>query len=223
MVKVAADASPFVPASADLSVLAEAARGCQGCELYADATQTVFGRGAAAATVMLVGEQPGDSEDREGKPFIGPAGRMLDKALAEAGIDRNLVYVTNSVKHFRFTQPDEGARRLHAKPSNRHVAACRPWLSAELAAVAPQLVVALGATAAMALLGPQFRVTKQHGELISWPPAAGPYAGSTLEVESVLATIHPSAILRARTPADRDAAYASMVADLAAVAVVLNR
>lgn len=141
-------AAPFVPETLDLPTLESAASVCQGCELFADATQTVFGRGTPLARVMLVGEQPGDSEDRDGEPFIGPAGRLLDGALAEAGIDRAAVYVTNAVKHFRFTTTMDSPRRLHATPSTRHVNACRPWLAAELAAVGPQFVVALGATAA---------------------------------------------------------------------------
>ncbi|WP_111767998.1 UdgX family uracil-DNA binding protein [Nakamurella deserti] len=214
-------AAPFVPASLDLSTLESAASGCQGCELFADATRTVFGRGTAAARVMLVGEQPGDSEDREGEPFIGPAGRLLDGVLEEAGIDRSAVYVTNAVKHFRFTTTMDSPRRLHATPSTRHVNACRPWLAAELAAVAPRYVVALGATAAKSLLGPSFRVTQQHGELLSWPPAAGPFAAATLETADIafaLATIHPSAVLRARTPEDRDTSRAMMVADLTVLA-----
>ena len=210
-------AAPFVPESLDLSTLESAASGCQGCELFADATRTVFGRGTSAARVMLVGEQPGDSEDREGEPFVGPAGRLLDGALAEAGIDRSAVYVTNAVKHFRFTTTMDSPRRLHATPSTRHVNACRPWLAAELAAVTPEYVVALGATAAKSLLGPAFRVTKEHGRLISWPPAAGPFAGSPLALGSVLATIHPSAVLRARTPEDRETSRAMLAADLGVI------
>jgi uracil-DNA glycosylase family protein len=211
-------AAPFVPDTVDLSTLESAASGCRGCELFADATATVFGRGTASARVMLVGEQPGDSEDREGEPFVGPAGRLLDGALADAGIDRRTVYVTNAVKHFRFTTSADSPRRLHATPSARHVTACRPWLAAELAAVTPDYVVALGATAAKSLLGPAFRVTQQHGELIDWPPVTGPFAGSALAVGFVLATIHPSAVLRARTPEDRATSRAMLVADLTVVA-----
>ncbi len=193
-----------------------------GCELFENATQTVFGAGSPGARVMLVGEQPGDVEDRDGAPFVGPAGRLLDRALAEAGIDRSAAYVTNAVKHFRFKSTAGTQRRIHEKPAARHVTACQPWLSAELAAVTPHVVVALGAAAAQALFGSAFRVTRQRGELLDWPPAAGPYAGSTVPVEGALATIHPSAVLRARTPDERDTAYAGMVADPAVVARVLG-
>ena len=216
--KVSSTAQPFVPNGSDLHEIAVAARGCQGCELFENATQTVFGAGSMGATVMLVGEQPGDVEDREGEPFVGPAGRLLDRALAEAGVDRSAAYVTNAVKHFRFKSTATGQRRIHEKPSARHVSACGPWLAAELAAVEPQIVVALGATAAQALFGAAFRVTKQRGELLEWPPAAGPYVGNTVPVTAGLATIHPSAVLRARTSDERDAAFAGLVADLQVVA-----
>src|SRR6195952_1733358 len=178
--KVSSTAQPFVPNGSDLHEIAVAARGCQGCELFENATQTVFGAGSMGATVMLVGEQPGDVEDREGEPFVGPAGRLLDRALAEAGVDRSAAYVTNAVKHFRFKSTATGQRRIHEKPSARHISACGPWLVAELASVGPQIVVALGATAAQALFGAAFRVTKQRGELLEWPPGAGPYVGHTV-------------------------------------------
>jgi uracil-DNA glycosylase len=219
---VTSTAEPFVPAESDLAGLAAAASGCRGCELFENATQTVFGAGASGATVMLVGEQPGDAEDREGLPFVGPAGRLLDQALVEAGIDRSAAYVTNAVKHFRFKSTDKGKRRIHEKPSARHVTACEPWLVAELAVVEPKVVVALGATAAQALFGRSFRVTKQRGELLQWPPSAGPYAGSSVEVTAALATIHPSAVLRARTSEERQTALAGLVADLRVVAGALR-
>jgi DNA polymerase len=215
-------AEPFVPTGSDLRGLAVAARGCRGCELFKDATQTVFGAGPAGASVVLVGEQPGDVEDREGAPFVGPAGRLLDRALAEAGVDRSAAYVTNAVKHFRFKSTGNSPRRIHEKPSSRHVSACEPWLAAELAAVEPQIVVALGATAAQALFGSAFRVTKHRGELLEWPPTAGPYVRSTVPITAALATIHPSAVLRSRTPDERETAFAGLVADLAIIAKTLR-
>jgi DNA polymerase len=220
--KATSTAEPFVPTGSDLEGLAKAARECRGCELFEQATQTVFGAGSAGATVMLVGEQPGDVEDREGTPFVGPAGRLLDRALAEAGVERSAAYVTNAVKHFRFKSTGNSQRRIHEKPATRHVSACQPWLAAELTAVEPEIVVALGATAAQALFGSAFRVTKQRGELLHWPPAAGPYAGSTVPVTAALATIHPSAVLRARTPDERENAFAGLVADLRIVAKALH-
>ena len=201
-------ASAFLPASSDLESLRAAAAGCRGCELWEPATQTVFGRGRASARLMLVGEQPGDVEDVEGAPFVGPAGRLLVQALDEAGVDRTDVYVTNAVKHFRFTV--RGKRRIHATPDAGHVRACAPWLDAELTAVQPELVVLLGATAAKSVFGPSFRVTQTRGTVLAWPDDRGP---------SALATIHPSAVLRAD---DRDAALAGLVADLRVVAEVLR-
>ena len=214
----AAGAAEFVPDTLDLGTLARAADHCEGCELFAPATHTVFGEGPSGATVMLVGEQPGDSEDRAGEPFVGPAGRVLDQALAAAGIDRSRVYVTNAVKHFRFTTDDNSARRLHATPTNRHVRACRPWLDAELHSVRPVVVVALGATAGKALLGPDFRVTRSRGTAMDWPPPDGPFASSDVPVTAVVATIHPSAVLRTRGRAEREEAFESLVADLQVVA-----
>jgi uracil-DNA glycosylase len=193
-------AAPLVPPRPTLPSLREAAAGCQACPLWRTGTQTVFGEGRAGARAMLVGEQPGDREDREGRPFVGPAGRLLDDALEEAGIDRSLAYVTNVVKHFKWTP--RGKRRIHQKPSWGEVAACRPWLDAELAVVRPAVLVCLGATAAQALLGRQFRVTKQRGE---------PVESDLAPV--VLATIHPSAILR-MDGAEREAEQAAFVADL---------
>jgi uracil-DNA glycosylase family protein len=198
-------AAEYLPDRLSLPALRDAAAVCHGCDLWRAATQTVFGEGARDAEVMFVGEQPGDQEDQQGRPFVGPAGRMLDKALDEVGIDRTHVYVTNAVKHFKW-QP-RGRRRLHQKPNWAEMTACRPWLEAELDVVKPRVLVALGATAAQALLGRQFRVTKQRGELVDSPLA-----------EFVTATIHPSAILRAE---DRDAEYAGFVADLEKVARLL--
>jgi uracil-DNA glycosylase family protein len=180
----AGTAAEYLPERLSLSSLREAAAVCQACPLWRSASQTVFGEGAKKAEVMLVGEQPGDREDREGRPFVGPAGRLLDEALDEAGIDRTLAYVTNVVKHFKWQA--RGKRRIHAKPSASEVAACRPWLDAELAVVKPDVLVCLGATAAQALLGRSFRVTRERGRPVESDLAP-----------HVLATIHPSAILRA--------------------------
>jgi len=181
--------------------LKEAALSCRGCELWANATQTVFGEGRESSKLMLVGEQPGDQEDLQGKPFVGPAGRLLEKGLEEAGIDRRRVYVTNAVKHFRWTR--RGKRRLHEKPNAGQVRACRPWLEAEIEVVKPQVIVLLGATAAQSVMGPAFRVSKQRGEVLSSPFGV-----------PVLATVHPSSILRATDEESRDAALAAFIADL---------
>jgi DNA polymerase len=188
---------------ATLADLRKAATGCQACDLYRKATQTVFGAGGEGARLMLVGEQPGDREDVAGEPFVGPAGHLLDDALAEAGIDRSAVYVTNVVKHFKWRRAPTGKRRIHQTPDRAEVAACRPWLEGEIARVSPRLVVLMGATAAQAILGTTFRVTRQHGTVIS--TGLGPPA---------LATIHPSAVLRSRTSAEREQAMAGLVADL---------
>ncbi len=211
-------AAAFLPPPApgsppDLGALREAAAGCRGCPLYEPATQTVFGRGAAGARLMLVGEQPGDVEDTKGLPFVGPAGHELVRALDEAGVNRTDAYVTNTVKHFKFRA--QGKRRIHATPDAYEVAACRPWLVAELAAVRPALVVLLGATAGKAVLGSGFRVTQDRGALLPWPPAL------TWEGEhpQLLATIHPSAVLRAD---DRQAAHDGLVADLRVAAEALR-
>ena len=192
-----------------LQALREAAVGCRACPLWETGTQTVFGEGRPRATVMLVGEQPGDQEDRAGRPFVGPAGRLLDEALETAGIDREAAYVTNVVKHFKWEA--RGKRRIHAKPAWSEIAACRPWLDGELEAVRPTVLVCLGATAAQALLGRQFRVTKQRGTWIESDLA-----------EHVTATIHPSAILRQRTDEDRHREMDAFVDDLRRVATMLS-
>jgi len=211
------DASAFVPASADLPGLRTAAEGCRGCGLYAAATQTVFGDGPESARLVLVGEQPGDREDTAGEPFVGPAGRLLDQAMDAAGVDRSVAYVTNAVKHFKFRE--QGKRRIHQKPSAGEVRACRPWLNAELALVRPELVVVLGATAAQSLLAASFRVTRHRGELIKGADA--PYRDwpEDLPLPDLVATVHPSSVLRAD---DRDAAYDDLVSDLRAVARALD-
>jgi uracil-DNA glycosylase len=203
-------AQAFIPAGVHtLDELKAAAAGCQGCELYQNATQTVFGRGAAHAPVVFVGEQPGDIEDQQGLPFVGPAGRLLRDAVDDAGIDPAGVYITNAVKHFRFEL--RGKRRIHQNPGPAHITACRPWLVSEFALLRPQLVVVLGATAAKALLGPAFRVTRSRGQLMPWPASAQhPEDFRVAEIQA-LATIHPSAVLRAD---DRDAAYQGLVDDL---------
>ncbi|MDP8981973.1 MAG: UdgX family uracil-DNA binding protein [Acidobacteriota bacterium] len=194
-------AAAWVPSRPRLPKLIRAAKSCEGCDLYKHATQTVFGAGPAKARIMLVGEQPGDREDLAGKPFVGPAGQLLDKALLEAGIDRNAVYVTNAVKHFKFEE--RGKRRIHAKPRAAEVAACEPWLEAEVAVIQPKLIVALGATAAQVLLGRAFRLTQGRGQF--FPHPWGP---------RVLATVHPSALLRMPDKALRDAEFAALVRDL---------
>ena len=202
-------AAAYVPEHPTLPRLREAATGCRGCHLWERGTQTVFGEGSRGAEVMLVGEQPGDQEDVAGKPFVGPAGRILDQALEEAGIDRRLAYVTNVVKHFKW-QP-RGKRRIHQKPNWSEMAACRPWLDAELEVVGPDVVVCLGATAAQALIGRDFRVSRQRGELVD--SALARY---------VLATVHPSSILRQRDDASRQAEYAAFVEDLRVVPPLLG-
>src|SRR4051794_25880174 len=176
-------AADFLPTSRALPVLEKASKSCRGCELWKKGTQTVFGEGASRAEVMFVGEQPGDKEDLSGKPFVGPAGALLDKALVAAGIDRKQVYVTNAVKHFKW-EP-RGKRRIHKKPNSLEIAACRPWLDSEIEVVRPEVVVCLGATAAQALLGRTFKVTQRRGELIEQ------------DGQMFLATVHPSSILRA--------------------------
>jgi DNA polymerase len=206
-------AGEFVPRTRSLRTLAGAARGCEGCELFRSATQTVFGAGPSKAALMLVGEQPGDVEDLEGEPFVGPAGRLLDQAMAEAGLKRAEVFLTNAVKHFRWKPAGSGKRRIHESPAARHIVACQPWLEAELDVVRPRVVVALGAVAAATLLGPGFRLTRHRGELQQWPPAKGPFSSSELRVHSVLATIHPSAVLRADS-AGREKLYDGLVSDL---------
>jgi DNA polymerase len=198
-------AADFLPQRRSLTALREAATTCRGCPLYRDATQTVFGEGRASAEVVFVGEQPGDQEDRRGKPFVGPAGRVLDEALEEAGIERGDVYITNAVKHFKFTP--RGKRRIHKRPSAAETAACRPWLDAELEAIKPSALVALGATAAQDLFGRSFRVTKQRGRPLEFDFAP-----------LVMASVHPSSILRAPDEEARREEYGLFVADLRALA-----
>jgi uracil-DNA glycosylase family protein len=213
------------PTGVGLEGVREAAAHCTACPLWEHATQTVFGAGPADARVMFVGEQPGDVEDRKGLPFVGPAGRLLDKALVEAGIDRDHTYVTNAVKHFRFTATPK--RRLHQTPGPEHIAACKPWLAAEIELVDPELVVCLGATAARALLGTGFRITKQRGQLMPFDaPTVLGGAGSLFEEDGevhakwIMATTHPSAVLRVPSEA-REEAYAALVADLRVGAAAL--
>jgi uracil-DNA glycosylase len=202
-------AADFLPERRSLKALEEAAAGCRGCELYRDATQTVFGAGRRSAELMLVGEQPGDKEDREGEPFVGPAGTLLDRALVEAGIERGDAYVTNAVKHFKWRP--RGKRRLHQTPRADEIEACKPWLRAELEAVRPAAVVALGATAARSLFGSKVKVTKDRGR---------PLESDLAPVAAV--TIHPSAILRLREHDEREAELAAFVADLEGVVAALR-
>jgi uracil-DNA glycosylase len=211
-------ARELIPAQPDLDGLRQAAAGCTACGLYRDATQTVFGEGSPDAEVMLVGEQPGDGEDLAGRPFVGPAGRLLDRALEEAGIDRGLAYVTNVVKHFKFER--RGKVRLHKKPNAEEVHACLPWLEAELRVVQPRVLVLLGATAAQALLGSSFRVSRQRGEFLDAEATGALPAGLA---PRALATVHPSSILRAPDDEARALAYKGFVADLAVVARDLRR
>jgi uracil-DNA glycosylase len=203
------DASPFLPERLSLPTLRTAAKDCEGCDLYLAATQTVFGEGSASARVVFVGEQPGDAEDREGRPFVGPAGRVFDEALAAAGIERRLTYVTNAVKHFSF-EP-RGKARLHKKPRVGEVKACAPWLRAELKVIGPDVLVLLGATAAQSVWGPQFRIMKERGIV-----KRGELANA------ILATIHPSAVLRAPDDDARHQLFQTLVDDLRLVARILN-
>src|SRR5437763_2262497 len=200
-------AAPLVPERPSLTKLREAAAGCTACDLHKTGTQTVFGEGKASADVVFVGEQPGDQEDLQGRPFVGPAGKLLDKALEDAGIDRTQVYVTNVVKHFKWQA--RGKRRIHQKPNWSEIAACRPWLEAELDVIEPRVLVCLGATAAQALLGRDFRVSRQRGELVDSDLA-----------ENVIATVHPSSILRADDDT-RELEYRELVRDLEKVASLI--
>jgi uracil-DNA glycosylase len=199
----------LIPPRPTLSLVKNAAAGCRACDLWKKGTQTVFGEGSRRASVMFIGEQPGNEEDLTGKPFVGPAGRLFDNALGAAGIDRKQTYVTNVVKHFKW-EP-RGKRRIHKKPNSMEIAACRPWLETEIALVKPDVIVALGATAAQALLGPQFRVTKQRGEFI--PSTLAPY---------VMATVHPSSILRAPDDETRQLELRRFIDDLKKLAKVIN-
>ena len=193
----------YMPPEHNYDSLRGSAEHCRGCDLYLNATQTVFGEGPKRAAMMLIGEQPGDYEDVAGKPFVGPAGKMMDRALEDAGIDRSQVYVTNAVKHFKW-EP-RGKRRIHQKPNSREIAACRPWLEAELRIIRPNLVVAMGATAAQAIFGPGFRVTRERGKVLSSKLAP-----------RVLATVHPSSLLRQPDEESREREYKHFVSDLRA-------
>lgn len=204
------DASEWVPARPTLPRLREAAQECRGCELWEDATQVVFGAGPKQASLLLVGEQPGDQEDRRGEPFVGPAGRILGQALEDAGIPRDDVYLTNAVKHFRHTM--RGKRRIHQKPELRHLVACAPWLEAELDVVKPQVVVALGATAGRAVLGRPVRIGAERGTVLEEP-----------EDRLTVITTHPSALVRIRDRAEREAAHEELVADLSVAAEAAHR
>jgi uracil-DNA glycosylase family protein len=203
-------AEPFVPESKSLARLAKACDGCRGCPIYCNATQAVFGEGRKGSSVMFIGEQPGDQEDLAGKPFVGPSGRLLDELMEEAGIDRAAAYVTNAVKHFKWVP--RGKRRLHSKPTAREVAACRPWLEAEITLIAPAVIVCLGATAAQSLMGNKFRLTQHRGEAMETDRGA-----------LLLATTHPSAVLRAPDPEMRRETRAAMLADLKVAAKILKK
>jgi len=205
---MAESAADFLPERLSLTALREAAAGCKGCGLWQLGSQTVFGEGPQGAVAMFVGEQPGDQEDKQGRPFVGPAGRILDQALEVVGIDRSSTYLTNAVKHFKWQA--RGKRRIHQKPNWTEITACRPWLEAELAVVRPRVLVLLGATAAQSLLGREFRVTQHRGERLASDLA-----------EAVMATVHPSSILRGE-PGQREANFNAFVDDLQAVAVLLN-
>jgi uracil-DNA glycosylase family protein len=202
-------AAPLIPAKPTLDKLRKAAHNCRACPLWKTGTQTVFGEGSTHAQVIFVGEQPGNDEDLAGKPFVGPAGKLLDKALVESGIDRDEVYVTNAVKHFKW-EP-RGKRRIHKKPNSREIAACRPWLEAELEVLRPKVLVCLGATAAQALIGRNFKVSQQRGELVESDLA-----------ENVMATVHPSSILRAPDDETRHAEMARFIDDLKKVAAMIH-
>jgi uracil-DNA glycosylase len=196
-----------LPSKVSIAGLRESARTCKACDLWKRATQTVFGEGPSTAEVMLVGEQPGDQEDRSGHPFVGPAGKLLERALQQAGINRSDVYLTNVVKHFKWESALRGKRRIHKKPRHSEIEACRPWLDSELEVVKPRVLVCLGASAAQALLGKDFRVSKDRGKPIPSPLAA-----------QVVATVHPSSILRAQDDASREAQMHAFVEDLRLVA-----
>src|SRR2546428_4475480 len=206
---VCVSAAAYLPDSLSLKALREAVQACRGCPLYAEATQAVFGEGPRDSEVMMVGEQPGDQEDRQGRPFVGPAGKILDQALEEAGIDRTKTYFTNAVKHFKWQA--RGKRRIHQKPNWSELAACPPWLDAELEVVTPPVLVCLGATASQALLGRDFRVTRQRGVPVDSPLA-----------EYVVATIHPSAVLRQQDDESRHEEMRGLVRDLRVVAGLLG-
>ena len=217
VVRAKESAAAFVPAERQLPVLSKAVQKCKGCDLYKNATQAVFGEiesrnggSKPKVAIMMIGEQPGDQEDKQGRPFVGPAGKLLDKALEEAEIDRSKVYVTNTVKHFKW-EP-RGKLRIHKKPSMKEINACRPWLDAEVETVRPKLIVALGATAAQGLLGSSFRITQEHGKVQEAPG-----------LPPIVATLHPSAILRAQTDEDRHSQMRVLVEDLREVARIAGR
>jgi DNA polymerase len=210
VIRESGDASPLVPSRPTLSKLKVAAAGCQACDLWRTGTQTVFGEGKPSSTVMFVGEQPGNQEDLQGRPFVGPAGSLLDRALAEAGIDRSKVYVTNVVKHFKW-EP-RGKRRIHKKPNAMEIRACRPWLDAEIRVIQPRVIICLGSTAAQALLGPKFKVSTQRGTFVPSPLAP-----------LMTATVHPSSILRAPTDEQRHEEMARFIADLKKVRVAIEK
>jgi DNA polymerase len=210
---MAEGAEHYLPDRRSITALRKAAATCRGCDLYKPAGQTVFGAGPVKARMMLIGEQPGDQEDRVGRPFVGPAGRILDRVMDDVGLDRQAVYLTNVVKHFAFTRAERGKRRLHRTPNHTEIVACRPWWEAEIAAVRPALLVCLGAVAAKAMFGPSFRVTQEHGQLLN-PPELISHS-----VAAVLATVHPSAVLRAD---DRQAVYAGLRDDMQAAADALG-
>ena len=199
-----------MPAEKTLPLLREAVQDCRGCDLYGPATQAVFGEGPRSSSVVLIGEQPGDEEDRMGHPFVGPSGRLLDRALEDAGIDRSAVYVTNAVKHFNFEE--RGKRRIHKKPSAAETAACRPWLEAEMALIRPKIIVCMGATAAQSVFGRDYRLTKERGQFVehAWAPHA-------------TSTVHPSAILRAPDEEQRHLEYQKFIADLKKVQALMKR
>ena len=213
----AAGAQDYLPDTRDLTDLAAAASGCRGCDLYQFAERTVFGAGSPDAGMMLVGEQPGDQEDRAGLPFVGPAGQLLDKALVAAGIHRERVYVTNAVKHFKFTRAERGKRRIHKTPGRTEVVACRPWLLAELQTVRPDVVVLMGATAAKSLLGSDFRLTQHRGEALRLPGEVPASGGDP----AVAVTVHPSSVLRGPAE-DRAAGFDGLVDDLRFAAGLLG-
>jgi uracil-DNA glycosylase len=212
MPRLANTTESFIPPKPTLESLRKAAASCKGCDLWRNATQTVFGEGSRSARIVMVGEQPGDREDLAGHPFVGPAGALLDKALAEAGIERAQVYVTNAVKHFKWTPAERGKRRIHKKPRYSEIQACRPWLDAELSVVKPEVLVCLGATAAQTLLGRDFSVSRRRGELLESPLA--PF---------VIATVHPSSVLRAIDDESRHAQYRAFVEDMKKVASLLRQ
>jgi DNA polymerase len=216
---MAVGARQFIPDDSDVDTLRKAVQACRGCDLYRDTTQAVFSRGRVDAPLVLVGEQPGDEEDRRGLPFVGPAGRLLVQALREVGIAPDEAYVTNVVKHFKFEQ--RGPRRIHQKAGVVEIAACRPWLMAEFDLLSPRIVVALGATAAQALVGAQFRVTRSRGQLLPWPESAAQAEDFPVldPPARFLATLHPSAVLRAD---NQQIAYDGFRADLAVVATALH-